>query len=61
MAENGKNERYEKGMLTRRQVLGDSYVDRAVANTTPFDSDFQTFITEGAWGSLWSRPHFRHH
>ena len=58
MAENGKNERYEKGMLTRRQVLGDSYVDRAVANTTPFDSDFQTFITEGAWGSLWSRPQF---
>jgi 4-carboxymuconolactone decarboxylase len=23
---------------------------------TDFDADFQAFITEGAWGSVWSRP-----
>ena len=43
-------------MATRRAVLGDAHVDRAEANKTPFDKDFQAFITEGAWGSVWSRP-----
>ncbi len=47
---------YDKGMKTRRAVLGDAHVDGANARQTPFDRDFQTFITEGAWGSLWSRP-----
>ena len=43
-------------MATRRAVLGDAHVDRAQANATAFDADFQAFITEGAWGSVWSRP-----
>jgi 4-carboxymuconolactone decarboxylase len=45
-------------MAVRREVLGDAHVDRASAQMTEFDADFQTFITEGAWGSVWSRPHF---
>jgi len=45
-------------MMVRRQVLGDAHVDRATAQMTEFDQDFQTFITEGAWGSVWSRPGF---
>jgi 4-carboxymuconolactone decarboxylase len=40
----------------RRRVLGDEHVDRAVANTTDFTADFQTFITQYAWGNIWSRP-----
>jgi 4-carboxymuconolactone decarboxylase len=48
--------RFLEGMATRRAVLGDGHVDRANANATAFDADFQTFITEGAWGSVWSRP-----
>ncbi len=48
--------RFEEGMITRRKVLGDRHVDAANARKTPFDDDFQTFITEGAWGSVWSRP-----
>ncbi len=47
---------YERGMKKRRAVLGDAHVDRAEANKTAFDSDFQRFITETAWGKLWSRP-----
>ena len=43
-------------MAARRAVLGDAHVDRAQANTTAFDADFQAFITEGAWGAVWSRP-----
>jgi len=52
-----KSPRFAAGMATRRAVLGDAYVDRASAAATPFDEPFQDFITEGAWGSVWSRPH----
>ena len=50
------NSQFERGMATRRAVLGDAHVDNANARKTAFDDDFQTFITEGAWGSVWSRP-----
>jgi 4-carboxymuconolactone decarboxylase len=53
----GKSELYKKGMATRRSVLGAAHVDRATAAMTEFDEPFQTFITEGAWGTVWSRPH----
>ena len=52
------SERYLAGMATRRAVLGSAHVDRATAAVTDFDADFQTFITEAAWGSVWSRPGF---
>ena len=47
---------FERGMTTRRAVLGDTHVHGAETAKTAFDADFQTFITEGAWGSVWSRP-----
>jgi len=47
---------YQTGMTIRREILGDAHVDRAEAAKTDFDTDFQRFITEGAWGSVWSRP-----
>ncbi len=47
--------RFDDGMKTRRAVLGDAHVDRAEATKTAFDEPFQTFITEGAWGSVWAR------
>ena len=49
------SERLNAGMAVRRQVLGDAHVDRAEAAKTTFDEPFQTFITEGAWGSVWTR------
>ena len=52
----GESTRFEQGMAVRRSVLGNSHVDAASARKTAFDEDFQTFITEGAWGSVWSRP-----
>jgi 4-carboxymuconolactone decarboxylase len=48
--------RYDEGMSTRRAVLGDDHVDRAVAGTTAFTHDFQDFITRTAWGEVWTRP-----
>jgi len=50
------DERFEQGMKVRREVLGDHHIDRAEANKTAFDADFQRFITEMAWGSVWTRP-----
>lgn len=49
------SDRYDKGMKTRREVLGNAYVDRAEAQKTDFDAAFQQMITEGAWGSVWGR------
>ncbi|MEM7032378.1 MAG: 4-carboxymuconolactone decarboxylase [Chloroflexota bacterium] len=49
-------DKFEQGMEIRRQVLGDAHVDRAEANKTPFDADFQRFITETAWGTVWANP-----
>ncbi len=49
-------DRFEIGMATRRKVLGDAHVDRAEAAKSDFDEPFQIFITEGAWGGVWSRP-----
>ncbi len=46
----------QKGMQIRRSVLGDEYVNKAEANKTNFDKDFQEYITNNAWGTVWSRP-----
>jgi 4-carboxymuconolactone decarboxylase len=45
-----------RGMKVRRAVLGNAHVDKAEAQKNPFDADFQRFITETAWGTVWSRP-----
>jgi 3-oxoadipate enol-lactonase/4-carboxymuconolactone decarboxylase len=46
----------ERGYATRRAVLGDEHVDRAVAATTPLTAPFQDFLTRYAWGEVWTRP-----
>ena len=51
-------ERYERGLAKRRKVLGDAWVERAISGQTPFNAEFQEFITRYAWGDLWQRPHF---
>lgn len=47
---------YDRGLAVRREVLGDSYVDQAAARTTDLTRDFQTLVTEFAWGAIWTRP-----
>jgi len=46
----------ERGMRTRREVLGDEHVDAAVARTSEFTADFQDLITRYAWDEIWNRP-----
>jgi 4-carboxymuconolactone decarboxylase len=48
--------RYDQGLAVRREVLGDRYVEQAAARTTDLTRDFQTLVTEFAWGTIWTRP-----
>lgn len=46
---------YEKGLKIRREVLGDAYVDRAMAGADDFNRDFQRLVTTYCWGESWGR------
>jgi 4-carboxymuconolactone decarboxylase len=43
-------------MELRRAVMGDDYVDAALARQDELTAPFQDFITRYAWGDVWSRP-----
>jgi 3-oxoadipate enol-lactonase/4-carboxymuconolactone decarboxylase len=49
-------DRYDAGLGVRREVLGPEYVDASLAAITPETAEFQRFITETAWGAIWTRP-----
>ena len=51
---------YERGMKTRRKVLGDEWVDRAERTKTAFNADFQELITRYAWDEIWNRKGLSH-
>ena len=55
-----ENERLNLGFKTRRAVLGDAHVDRAIAATTDLNSEFQDLITRYAWGEIWTREAIDH-
>jgi 4-carboxymuconolactone decarboxylase len=46
---------FDKGMEIRRAVLGDSYVDRAVASMNEFNQPLQELVTQYCWGEVWGR------
>ena len=46
---------YHQGLATRREVMGDAFVDRALAGTTPFTQPIQDHISRAAWGDVWQR------
>jgi 3-oxoadipate enol-lactonase / 4-carboxymuconolactone decarboxylase len=52
---------FEKGMHVRRTVLGHAHVDKATAKINDFNADFQTFISNYAWGEVWTRPELSKH
>ena len=45
---------YDRGLAKRRQVLGDAYVERALADLDDFNRDFQRLVTEYCWGEVWA-------
>jgi 4-carboxymuconolactone decarboxylase len=46
---------FERGMAVRKEVLGAEHVERSMARATDLDRDFQQWITESAWGGVWTR------
>jgi 4-carboxymuconolactone decarboxylase len=48
--------RFERGIRVRREVLGDSHVDRSLAAATDFTRVVQEYVTATCWGDVWSRP-----
>jgi len=56
-----ERERYDKGMAVRREVLGDTHVDRTLKNKTAFNGEFQDLITRYAWGEIWTRAGLSRH
>ncbi len=50
------NHDLERGLQNRRQILGDVWVDRSLANANSFNAEFQNLITRFAWHEIWGRP-----
>ncbi len=48
--------RYEVGMATRREVLGDAHVSRSLTRRNAFNGEFLDLLTRYAWGEIWTRP-----
>lgn len=53
--------RFEAGLMTRRAVLGEAYVDQALSRRTDFTREFQDMVTRHAWGEIWCRPGLDRH
>jgi 4-carboxymuconolactone decarboxylase len=58
--ENGKSDTWRKGLQTRRKVLGDEYVNKALRDADDLTADLQDYLTEHAWGASWTRPGLDH-
>ena len=50
------NEKFEKGLKLRKQVLGAEYVEKSMANADSFSMPMQELSTEYCWGHVWTRP-----
>ena len=49
-------ELFDRGLAVRTEVLGRAHVEGALKRATPFNEDFQTLVTQYAWGGVWTRP-----
>ena len=50
-----ENQKYEKGLAKRREVMGDEFVDKALNAATDFTRPLQDYVTENCWGVTWTR------
>ena len=50
------SELFDKGLATRREVLGDEYVQKSLDAADDFSMPMQTMVTENCWGDVWNRP-----
>ena len=50
------NEKFERGLKLRKQVLGAEYVEKSMASADDFSMPMQELSTEYCWGHVWTRP-----
>lgn len=50
-----ENPKFKAGLKVRREVLGEHYVNESLAKADDFTRDWQQFVTENAWGAVWTR------
>ena len=50
------NEKFERGLKLRKQVLGAEYVEKSIAAADEFSMPMQELSTEYCWGHVWTRP-----
>jgi 4-carboxymuconolactone decarboxylase len=50
------NEKFDRGMKLRKQVLGADYVEKSMAAADDFSRPMQELSTEYCWGHVWTRP-----
>ncbi|MDW9248720.1 4-carboxymuconolactone decarboxylase [Burkholderia cepacia] len=49
-------ELFEQGLATRKEVLGDEYVQKSIKNADDFNLPMQELVTQYCWGDVWNRP-----
>lgn len=54
-SQTARDAQHDAGLSTRRQVLGDAYVQGALDKVTPFTAELQEFVSRNAWGTVWQR------
>jgi 4-carboxymuconolactone decarboxylase len=54
--DDGQPTRLQRGLELRREVLGDGYVEAALAAATEFTRPIQEYVTQTCWADVWSRP-----
>lgn len=47
---------FDKGLATRREVLGADYVNASISKADEFDKPMQQLVTEYCWNEIWNRP-----
>jgi 4-carboxymuconolactone decarboxylase len=50
------SEKFQRGLNTRREVLGSAYVDASLSKATEFNWPIQELVTEYCWDAVWNRP-----
>lgn len=47
---------FDKGLKTRKEVLGDAYVEESLRLANEFSMPIQEIATQYCWGDVWNRP-----
>lgn len=48
-------ETFDRGLAIRKAVLGEEYVNQALANADELSMPLQELVTEYCWGTIWAR------